>query len=428
MKRCVVIGGGLAGLSAAVFLAESGIKVEIIEASPKLGGRAYSFLDKSTSDIIDNGQHILMGCYKDTLDFIRLIKAENNFIFQEQLKVNFLKENFKLFQLKANNFIYPFNILTALLNYKAISFSSRLKLLKFFVKLFFPPDDYLNKLTVYQWLKQENQTEELIKSFWEILSVGILNTNINKASAKIFSDILRKIFFSGKKSSTIILPRFGLSESFCNNSKKFIEERKGSISLLESVDEIVVQGEKIVSIKTNKRVIAGFDYVVSAVPYYILKNILGKDKSILRNIDFSYSTIVSIHIWLRENKLTEDLDFYGLIDSPVHWVFNHNSHLSLVISDANNLADIPKEKIFDIAALQLEKYLGILKDNIISYKIIKEKKATFIPSNNILNQRPEPYTALNNFYLAGDWVNTGLPSTIESAVKSGRMVSGLISK
>ncbi|MEJ2616756.1 MAG: FAD-dependent oxidoreductase, partial [Ignavibacteriaceae bacterium] len=157
-----------------------------------------------------------------------------------------------------------------------------------------------------------------------------------------------------------------------------------------------------------------------------LKKILGKNKSILRDINFSYSTIVSINIWLKENKLMEDLDFYSLIDSPVHWVFNHKSHLTLVISDANELAGIPKEKIFDIAVLQLEKYLGIQKNEIISYNIIKEKRATFIPSNNILNQRPGSNTVLKNFYLAGDWINTGLPSTIESAVKSGRLVSELI--
>lgn len=426
MKKCVVIGGGLAGLSTAVFLADSGFKVEVIETSPKLGGRTYSLPDKSTSDIIDNGQHILMGCYKDTLDFIRLIKAENNFIFQEQLNVNFLKENFEIFQLKANNLIYPFNLLSALLSYKAISLTNRIKLLKFFAKLFFYPDNSLNKLTVYQWLEQENQTEELIKSFWGILCVGALNTNINKASAKVFSDILKRIFFSGSKAAAVILPRFGLSESFCDYSKKFIEERSGCISLLEPVDEIIANGEKIVSIKTNKREITGFDYAVSAVPYLMLRNILGKNAGILKDIDFNYSTIVSIHIWLKENKLTEDSDFYGLIDSPVHWVFNHKSHLSLVISDANELADTPKEEIFNIAALQLEKYLGISKDNIISYKIIKEKRATFIPSNEILYKRPNPYTVLKNFYLAGDWINTGLPSTIESAVKSGKMVSELI--
>ena len=424
MKKCVVIGGGLAGLSAAVFLAGSGVKVEVIEAAPKTGGRTYSFKEPVSSDIIDNGQHILMGCYKDTIDFIRLINAENNFIFRKHLKVNFLMENFRLFQLKSGNSLYPFNLLSALLNYKAISLSNRFKLLKFFAKLYFYPDHSLNKMTVSQWLKQENQTEELIKSFWEILTVGALNTGINKASAKIFADILKKIFFSGSKAAAIILPGSGLSEAFCVNSEKFIEERSGRISLLETVSRFGISGEKIISIFTNKRTITGFDYVVSAVPYINLKNILAKSGINLNNIDFRYSTIVSIHIWLKENKLSED--FYGLINSPVHWIFNHKSHLSLVISDANDLADVPKEEIFNTAALQLEKFAGISKDNIVSYKIIKEKRATFIPSNDILNKRPGPYTGLKNFFLAGDWINTGLPATIESAVKSGRMVSEII--
>jgi hydroxysqualene dehydroxylase len=426
MKKCIVIGGGLAGLSAAVFLADSGLSVEVIEASPKLGGRTYSFKDKITSDIIDNGQHILMGCYNETLDFIRLIKSENNFIFQKQLKVNFLKEDFKLFPLKSNNSFYPFNLLSALLNYKAISLGNRLRLLKFFAKLLFYSGDSLSRMTVHEWLLLENQTEEIVKSFWEILAVGALNTNINKASAKIFSDILKKMFLKGSRASNIILPKYGLSESFCNNSKKFIEERNGTISLLESVDEIVISGEKIISLKTNKREITGIDYVVSAVPYFILKNIPGINGIILNEINFRYSTIISIHIWLKENNLEED--FYGLINSPVHWIFNHRSHLSLVISDANDLAPVPNEELFTTAALQLEKYLGISKDKIISHKIIKEKRATFIPSNDILNERPSAQTCLKNFFLAGDWVDTGLPATIESAVKSGRAVSELINK
>lgn len=424
MKKCVVVGGGLAGLSAAAFLADSGIKVELIEASPKLGGRTYSFKDKSTSDVIDNGQHIMLGCYKDTLDFIRLINAQDKFIFQKQLKVNFVKENFELFQLKSNNYVYPFNLFSALLNYKAISLNNRIRLLKFFAKLFLYPDNSLNKITVHQWLIQENQNEELIKSFWEILAVGTLNTNIRKASAKVFSEILKKMFFSGSKASTIILPKLGLSESFCNDSRRFIEERKGTISLLETVNEFVSSGEKIISIKTNKRELTRFDYVVSAVPYYIFENILGNNTSILNDIDFKYSTIVSIHIWLRDNKLTDD--FYGLINSPVHWIFNHISHLTLVISDANDYAAAPKEELFDLAASEIEKYLKISGDNIVSYKIIKEKRATFIPSNDILDKRPNSYTKLKNLFIAGDWVNTGLPSTIESAVKSGKIVSQLI--
>ena len=424
MKKCLIIGGGLAGLSAAVFLADKGIKVELLEASPKLGGRAYSLKDKNTSDTIDNGQHILMGCYKDTLDFIKTIHAEDNFLFQKQLEVNFIKEDFKLFKLKSKNIIYPVNLILAVLNYKAISLFERFSLLKFFAKLYFYSEKFLNKLTVHQWLLLEKQSENIIQSFWGILAVGALNTNIKKASAKVFSDILKKMFFRGSKASTIILPKLGLSESFCINSKKYIEEKEGKISLPEQVNEFVISGKKIILIKTNKREIADFDYVVSAVPYFILKNIKGSDQINLNDIDFIYSTIISIHVWLKENNLEDD--FYGLINSKIHWVFKHKSHLTVVISDANDLAELPVEELFEIAALQLFNYLKIPKDNISSYKIIKEKKATFIPANDILNKRPGPETNVKNFIIAGDWVNTGLPSTIESAVRSGKLAAELI--
>jgi hydroxysqualene dehydroxylase len=426
MKKCIIIGGGLSGLSTAVFLANKGFKIELLEASPKLGGRTYSFKDQKTSDVVDNGQHILMGCYYDTLDFIRLINAHDNFTFQTRLNVLFIKENYNLFPLKSKNFFYPFNLLTGLLNYKAISFNERLKLLKFFAKLYFYPDNLLSKITIQQWLVLENQDKNIVKSFWEILAVGALNTNIKNASAKVFSDILKRIFFRGSRASVIILPKTGLTEAFCENSKEFIESRKGTISTLETVDELKISGEKVLSIKTNKREITDFNYVISTVPYFNLKNIINSDNLFSNDLNFEYSTIIGIHLWLKENKLEEE--FYGLIDSSIHWVFNHGSHLTLVISDANELAEIPKEDLFKMAAGELKKYFNISGEEISSYKIIKEKRSTFVPSNEILNKRPNSQTPYNNFFIAGDWTNTGLPSTIESAVKSGKIAANLIFK
>jgi uncharacterized protein with NAD-binding domain and iron-sulfur cluster len=112
-----------------------------------------------------------------------------------------------------------------------------------------------------------------------------------------------------------------------------------------------------------------------------------------------------------------------LIGSPIHWVFNHGSHISLVRSDADEIIEKSKEEILDIAACELKKFMIIDNDKIKSYKVIKEKRATYIPSNNILNKRPHAKTKVKNLFLAGDWIETGLPSTIESAVKSGRIAA-----
>ncbi len=423
MKKCLVLGGGFAGLSTAVYLSKAGFKVELVEASPKLGGRAYSLTDSETGTIIDNGQHILMGCYKETLKFFDLINATKNLTFQKKLEVNFVKEGFDLVPLKAGDFFYPLNLLTGILGYKALSFNERLKLVLLFIKLPFISEKDIKSLSVYDWLKKENQTENIIRSFWEILCVGTLNTNLRKASATIFTDILKKIFLSGNKAATIVLPGKGLSETYSKSSRKYIEENEGKIFCPEKVEKLIFNSDKLKKVKTTRREILDFDFVVSAMPLYSLEKIID-DPGVFTNLKLNYSSILTVHIWLNENKLEKT--FYGFINSKIHWVFNHGSHLTLVVSDANNIIEMAKEELFEIAAEELSKFLNISRQEIKNYKVLKEKRATFIPTNKIIGNRPLAITDFANFFLAGDWVETGLPSTIESAVLSGRVAAEII--
>jgi len=443
MKKCVVIGGGFAGLSSAVFLSQAGFKVEVLEASQKLGGRAYSFKDKETQTIIDNGQHILMGCYKETLKFLRLIGAEKNFSFQERLKVNFLNDRGRLFRLEATQLFYPLNLLFGLLNFEALSFVNRLMLLKFFIKLYFYSDEELKRLTIHQWLLLEGQNEEIRKAFWDFLAIGALNTNTKKASAKVFADILKEIFFKGNNAATIILPVKGLTKSFCNDAQSFIERKGGTINLSEQVLNFEIADNKATKVITSKRTMTDFDYVISSVPWFALEKFY-KDEDL--NLNFEHSSILTFHVWLKDvhSELVSEFhsvknmlkqvqhdasqDFYGLIGSPIHWIFDHGTHLTLVKSDANDLIEKSNEELFEMAVAELEKFAKIDIDSITSFKIIKEKRSTFIPSNEILDRRPSSKTKYKNFFLAGDWIDTGLPSTIESAVKSGRMAAKEILK
>jgi len=424
MKHCIVIGGGIAGLTAAAYLAKENIKVTLLESSPKPGGRAYSFTEQKSNDVVDNGQHILMGCYSDTINFLKLIGAKDNFMYQKSLQINFLTQAGKLVRLKTFNSLYPFNLLFALLNFNAITLRERLSLLKFVIKLPFISHQKLSNKNIRDWLKEENQSDDIIKSLWEIIAVGALNTNIDKGSAFMFREILMKIFFNGNFASTIILPKYGLSETYVKNAKEFIESNGGKIKLSSSVKEFIISDNKIVGIKTTDEVYKDFDYVISAVPFYAFNNIF-PELFLDEKIEFEYSSILNIHIWLKNNPLKEQ--FYGLIDSPVHWIFNKGNHINIVISDADYLIDKSAEEIYKMCVGELIKYTRLEESNFSQYKVLKEKRATFIPSNKINFIRPSSKTKIANLFLAGDWTNTDLPSTIESAVKSGRIAAELIS-
>ena len=420
MKKIVIIGGGFAGLSSASFLSNSGFKVELLEASPKLGGRAYSFVDNETAAVIDNGQHILMGCYYETLNFLKLIGSEEKLSKQSHLSVNFVKQHFELCPLLVSSAFFPFNLLSAVFNYSAVSFYEKLLFIKFFTKIYLYVEKDLKKLTVFEWLIKEKQTTNLIKSFWEILAVSALNTDIKKASANIFASVLKRIFFRGNAASVIILPSLGLSETYCDNALSFINGNNGNISLSESVIKLTFQENVIKEIITSKRVITDFDYLISTLPLYALKKVINGNNC-FPDFELEYSSILTVHLFLKENRFENT--FYGLIDSPVQWVFNKGSHLTVVISNADKFIDASNEEIINLILSELKKYILLESSDLTKYRIIKEKRAGFVPSNNILDKRPSAYTPYKNFFLAGDWTATGLPATIESAVKSGRIAA-----
>lgn len=423
MKHCVVIGGGISGLTAAAYLSDSGFKVTLLEASPKLGGRTYSFKSPSKNIWLDNGQHILLGCYKHTIDFLSLIGAKKNFYFQKRLEVNLIDREFGHIKLEAVNLPYPLDIFFGFLKLKNLSFMDKISVVKLLLKLRLINSDKLKELSVKEWFKRESQSDKVVKTFWEVLAIGAMNTSTEKASAKIFVDILKQIFLTGHTSSSIVLPKRSLTESLINDAEEFLKWNECEIFLPERVEKLVVENQKINLIKTSKKEIKDFDFVISALPAYALDKII----TLKESGNFSklkYSSILNVHLWV--DKINQKKSFYGLIGSPVHWIFKKKDHLNVVISNADELIRLNDEDLLALIFNELEKYSVLKREEIKDHLIIKEKRATFVPDNYSLNLRPSPETEYNNFFLAGDWTDTGLPSTIESAVKSGKSAADLL--
>lgn len=424
MNRCLIIGGGIAGLTAASILASKKIPITLLESSPKLGGRTYSFIDSETNTTIDNGQHILMGCYSETLKFMKLINAEDNFEYQRNLRLNLIGRDKTEYKIESSKVFYPFNLLFAIANYNAFTISDKFLFIKFLLKLLFLTKKSIKHFNVAEWLKSENQNDGMIKKFWEILCIGALNTSIYKASAVVFYDILIQIFFRGNFASTIILPKKGLTESIIDPAVAFIRSNGGEIITSKTVKNLEIKNKNIIKVVTENGIFEKFDYVISAIPNYALQKVSNSNELIFADDKFEYSTIVNIHVWIDNLILKEK--FYGFLDSPLHWIFVKDGHFNIVISDANHLAGKTKEEIYEMVSTELFKYLSVDKKNIVRYKIVNEKRATFVPHKNILDIRPNCETEIKNLFLAGDWTNTVLPSTIESAAKSGRIAAECI--
>lgn len=419
MKKCIVIGGGFAGLSAAVYLSEHNIQVRLLEASPKLGGRAYSLSSKKNNDVFDNGQHLLMGCYTDTLNFLNKIGTKHLLHIQESLNVNFVDRSGHVIKLSAPKKFYPFNLLFAILNYKAIPFKSRLKIIDFFLDLICCFNEDLQNVTVTDWLISKKQDAKTIQAFWDILVIGTLNTSPDKASAEIFAEVLEEIFLNGSTNAKIILPNIGLSDLYASPSKKYIEKLGGNVSCSEKVLEIKVHNNRAVKIITDKEIYEDFDFVITAIPSNGLAKILPDQYNLPT---FEYSPILNVHLWLSKNPFTER--FYGLIASDIHWVFNNGDHISLTTSNPEHLINLTDNEILERLISDLEIFFPIFKSSFITdLMIIKEKRATFVPDIESTIKRKELNFTFENLFVAGDWVNTGLPSTIESAVISGRLAA-----
>jgi squalene-associated FAD-dependent desaturase len=418
MKKILVIGGGFAGLASSVYLANQNYKVTLVESSPKFGGRAYSISNEKFNDHYDNGQHIMMGCYKETLNYLSVINSTNLLEFPPSLSINFVKRGGSLFQLKSFQKLYPFNLLEAIIHFKALGMKSRIKIIDFFLDLLCCYSCDLKDKTVIQWLTEKRQTPESIKNFWEILVVGALNTSIEKASAQIFAEILKRIFFDGTSSSSIVISKVGFSQLYVEPSIKFLLEKGSDITFSESINKFVAKDNRIISVESTKRNYTDFDYVISAVPVYSLARILEKSSIInVRLPVLNYSTILNVHLWLTENRFQER--FYGLLDSNIHWVFNHGGHISITISNADAYKSYSEKEILDLICSDLEIFFPIFNSSLVEdFKVIREKRATFVPDSKSIIDREEIEVPFENLILAGDYTIPTLPSTIESAVLS----------
>ncbi len=436
----LIIGGGFAGLAAGVDLAEQGKKVLLLERRNFLGGRAYSFTDKVTGDTIDNGQHLMMGCYHHTLAFLKKVGSSHNVKFQPNPRVDFLSEADGHASFACPSLPAPLHLLAGLSRLKTIGWADRLKALRVGLALRTMNGNRarLADITVREWLNELGQSEKIQRRFWDLIALATLNELPEIASADMFARVLDQAFMHAKQDSTMVISRVGLSDLYTQDAVKFIEARGGEVQLNASVKSIDFENNRAVGVTLSNGEQLPAAAIISAVPYFMLKEMLAPELLATHFpavAAFKSAPIVSINLWY-ETPVT-DLEFVSLLDSPIEWVFNKNAiadesqprrqHLALVISGAHQTATQPKDALIALAHAEMKRFFpkARLQQPAHAY-VVKEQQATISHTVGTARKRPAQKTPFANFFLAGDWTATGLPATIEGAVWSGQECARLI--
>jgi squalene-associated FAD-dependent desaturase len=428
----LIIGGGFAGLAAGVALAEAGKKVRLLEQKPHLGGRARSFRDPATGSLVDNGQHILMGCYHATIRFLSTIGTLERVHFQPRLAVPFLDRGGRLTRLECPDWPAPWYLLMGVLRSKSFSAKEKLEIFRLGWTLRSHPTsrDHPVGETVAAWLSRVGQSQSLQGNFWDLLCIAVMNEDPRRAGARLFERVLRLALVTSPADSRLGIVRGGLSECYTASATAYIEARGGRVETACGVRQLLIADGfcRGVELSQGRRIEAG--PVISAVPWQQLAGLL--PGGLLRTEPFFSAAlalrpapIISINLWF-DAPLTE-LEFAGLRGTTIQWLFNKSRILgssdhcvSLVLSGAHQQVGRPKQELLALALAELGELLPeVRKAKLLHSLVIKERSATFSPSPEADLLRPAARTPVRGLFLAGDWTNTGLPATIEGAVQSG---------
>ena len=438
----IVIGAGFAGLSAAVRAARGGARVLVLEARARLGGRATSFADRETGDLVDNGQHVLLGCYRETFAFLGDIGASDRVRIQPQLAVTMIDRKGRRSRLSCPSLPPPLHLFAGACEWDALTWRDRFALLEMngplrlarrelradsTVKAASPGE------TVTAWLVRNGQTPRLCEMLWDPLALAALNQPPDRAAAPSFARVLAEMFGPDAKAAAIALPTQPLHRMYAEPARAWLEAHGGRV-LTGAPATLRIEGDRLVAVESG----AGRwtpAAVVSAVPWFAFSSLFAAVPPPLASIAqraaaMQASPIVTVNMWFDRPVIDEP--FVGLPGRTMQWLFDTgavfgegSSHLSLVSSGASEMVSASNDALIALASDELRDALPTVRAaTLLRASVVREPRATFSLAPG-QPARPRAETGVHGFVLAGDWIDTGLPATIEGAVRSGHSAASL---
>jgi hydroxysqualene dehydroxylase len=404
MSRVHVVGAGLAGLAAAVALARQGRRVALYESAEHAGGRCRSYLDAELGVRVDNGNHLLLSGNRAALAYVEMIGALDTFEPPGEAAIPFIDmASGERWTLRPNRGSLPWWVFCA--GRRVPGSGGR---------------DYLAALRLRNAADDDTITERLdpraalFRRLWEPVAVAALNTSAEAGSARLFWRILRETLGHGAEACRPLLPRQGLSESLVDPALAMLRAAGAETRLAVRLRAIGFKGPRVSSLDFDGNIVEldSDDNVVLAVPAAmaarLVPNLIVPDDQ---------APIVNAHY--RVDPPASMPALAGLIGATAEWVFKKHGVISVTVSAADRIVDRPAGELAEILWRDVATAFGLAPHPIPPARILKERRATFRATPAQLRRRPPTQTRWNNLRLAGDYVDTGLPATIEGAIRSG---------
>lgn len=422
----VVIGAGCAGLATATALADAGARVVVVEARPVLGGRTFATRDAASGDLVDNGQHVLFGCYRESFGYLDRIGARDAVLVQSGLAVPMVDRQGQTGELRCPALPSPWQLLAGVLGWSALSWRDRLSVLGMARALDRPPAD-VARLTVTEWLRAAGQSPRLVEMLWEPLALAALNQPPSRALAPTFAEVLRRMLGSGPDDAALVIPARSLTDTLVAPAVRYLESRGGRVVAgaparvlhdARAVRGVAVRGEELRA-----------DVVISTVPWHALASLFDVPPGAIAPLlaiaaRMRSAPIVTVNLWFDRVVLPSLL--LGLPGRTFQWAFDKGlatpgvaSHVSMVCSGADEVVGWDNDALTGHAHRELTAAVPeARRARLVRATAVRERRATFSLEAGEPS-RPGTRTPLDGFFLAGDWTDTGLPATIESAILSG---------
>lgn len=428
--RVLILGGGLAGQTAALRCRDAGLEVTLLEARPRLGGATCSFLRGQVP--VDTGQHVVLRCYSAYQDLLRRIGRQDGIALQEQLEIPVVTPGGRSWTLRSGPLPAPGHLLPALAGHRALTAAQRMRAVRTAMALrrLDPADPQLDLVSFGQWLRSRGEPANSVRALWGLLTVAALNAEPDEASLALAVRVFRTGLLDDAEAGHIGIPQVPLGELHDTAARRALEACGVAVHTRTKATEVrnTEDGLRVLVRGSNEVEEVAADSVVVAVPHE-------SASKLLRTLplpgaeqwpQLGASPIVNVHVVF--DRPVTGLAMAAALDSPVQWLFDRTAasgmdsgqHLALSLSAADEHLQARSRDLRELFVPALRALFPAAESAAVrDFFVTREAAATFRQAPGTRRRRPPASTAVPGLVLAGAWTDTGWPDTIEGAVTSG---------